>query len=106
MVRWEYSKSRNFVNIESLTWKNIYPPECPKGGDEEEDRKGKMTLEEIEVWWNNKPEVDKLLKRPIFGHWEDVTNWLIQRVKELEEEKKGMVRLTEADMKKLGWSYT
>jgi ElaB/YqjD/DUF883 family membrane-anchored ribosome-binding protein len=28
------------------------------------------------------------------------------RVKELEEERKGMVRLTEADMKKLGWSYT
>ena len=43
-----------------------------------------MTLEEIEVWWNNKPEVDKLLKRPIFGHWMDVTDWLIRRVKELE----------------------
>lgn len=45
-----------------------------------------MTLEEIEAWWNDKPEVDKLLKRPIFGYWEDVTNWLIQRVKELELE--------------------
>lgn len=25
MVRWEYSKSRNFVNTESLTSNNIYP---------------------------------------------------------------------------------
>jgi hypothetical protein len=32
-------------------------------------------------------------------------NALEYRVKELEDEKEGMVRLTEADMKKLGWSY-
>ncbi len=54
--------------------------------DEKEKEIVEMTMEEIEVWWNNKPEVDKLLKRPIFGHWEDITNWLIHRVKELEEE--------------------
>ena len=28
------------------------------------------------------------------------------RVKELEKEHKGMVRLTEDEMKRLGWSYT
>lgn len=44
-----------------------------------------MDIKEIEEWWNEKPEVDYLLKRPIFGQWEDVTNWLIQRVKELEK---------------------
>jgi len=49
-------------------------------------------MEVIEAWWSNKPEVDKLLKRPIFGHWEDVTNWLIKRVKELRSERDSETR--------------
>ena len=31
---------------------------------------------------------------------------LNERIRELEDEMKGMVRLTEAEMKKLGWVYT
>lgn len=31
---------------------------------------------------------------------------LLSYIEQLKEEKKGMVRLSEKDMKKLGWSYT
>jgi len=40
-----------------------------------------MDLKEIEEWWNDKPD----LKRPVYGYWMDVTDWLISRVKELEK---------------------
>lgn len=40
-----------------------------------------MTLEEIEDWWKKNPMIDGF-EGPIFGYWADVTNWLIQRVKE------------------------
>ena len=42
-----------------------------------------MDMKEIEEWWRGKPVVCEL-KRPIFGYWVDVTDWLISRIKELE----------------------
>ena len=42
-----------------------------------------MNLREIEEWWRGRPVVHEL-KQPIFGYWEDITDWLIVRVKELD----------------------
>ena len=48
----------------------------------------------------------RALKYPEQMQIEQDCRYLLTRIKELEREKKGMVRLTEEDMKKLGWSYT
>ena len=42
-----------------------------------------MDIKEIEEWWARRPA--ELLKRPINGYWEEVTDWLIQRVRETED---------------------
>lgn len=42
-----------------------------------------MDIKEIEKWWAQRPA--ELLKRPINGYWEEVTDWLIQRVRETED---------------------
>lgn len=47
----------------------------------------------------------RALKYPEQMQIEQDCRYLLTRIKELEREKKGMVRLTEEDMKKLGWSY-
>ena len=61
-----------------------------------------MDIKEIEESWSKTSTIyNRTLTEAQANIWT-----LLSHIKELEEEKKGMVRLTEADMKKLGWSYT
>ena len=43
-----------------------------------------MDLKEIKMWWESRPVVNEL-RRPIFGHWVEVTDWLIAHAEELED---------------------
>lgn len=66
-------------------------------------KEGKMDIKEIEESLLSAKETRYPIKNKVYC---DHVGFLLSRIKELEEERKGMVRLTEAQMKKLGWSHT